>query len=51
VICVHYCLQYMAWKTLLVPRLRQEEDKQAAADEAAWVAKAAERKRFRMGPL
>jgi hypothetical protein len=31
--------QYLAWKTLLVPRLQQEEDKQAAADEVVWAAK------------
>lgn len=42
--------QYLAWKTLLVPRLQQEEDKQAAADEAAWAAKATERKRLGIGP-
>lgn len=42
--------QYLAWKTLLVPRLQREEDKQAEADEAAWVAKAAERKRLGIGP-
>jgi hypothetical protein len=33
-----------------VPRLQQEEDKQAAADEAAWAAKAVERKRLGIGP-
>lgn len=42
--------QYLAWKTLLVPRLQKEEDKQIAADDAAWAAKAAERKRLGIGP-
>ncbi|KAF8061109.1 TOC34 [Scenedesmus sp. PABB004] len=42
--------QYMAWKTLLQPALRREEDKVSAADEAAWAAKAAERKRLGIGP-
>lgn len=42
--------QYLAWKTLLQPRLQKEEDKQAEADAAAWAAKAQERRRLGIGP-
>jgi hypothetical protein len=45
-----YQLQYLAWKTLLQPRLQKEEDKQAEADAAAWAAKAQERRRLGIGP-
>ncbi|KAF6261872.1 TOC34m [Scenedesmus sp. NREL 46B-D3] len=42
--------QYMAWRALLQPRLQREEDVQAAADAAAWAAKATERRRLGIGP-
>ncbi len=42
--------QFMAWKLLLEPRLRKDEDRQAARDEEVWKEKAAERRRLGIGP-
>jgi hypothetical protein len=40
----------MAFKLLLEPRLRKDEDLQAAQDEEIWREKAAERRRLGIGP-
>ncbi|GBF87561.1 translocase of chloroplast-like protein [Raphidocelis subcapitata] len=42
--------QYMVWKLLLEPRLRKDEDLQAAQDEEIWREKTAERRRLGIGP-
>lgn len=42
--------QLMAWKLVLEPHLKKDEDRQAAADEEVWREKAAERRRLGIGP-
>lgn len=40
----------MAWKLVLEPHLRKDEDTQAAADDEIWREKASERRRLGIGP-
>ena len=42
--------QYMAFKLVLEPHLRKDEDRQAAVDEEVWREKAVERRRLGIGP-
>lgn len=42
--------QYMAWRLVLEPHLKKDEDRQASVDDEVWREKAAERRRLGIGP-